>query len=240
MKSRGAGLDMDKLVSEARTPVDLGSLSDDESDEDSRPSNSNTDASELNARGGRQPMRIPIAQAAQPESRKALDRIHGPLIEESTPSRPHASFLDISGPTQSSLESRDSLDANLSPHAMESNQAPSLVSDDEDDYEAASDEDSLSSSEADEQEEEFRHIHVEDDERAAAAPAAAEAKPGPSLASPAPQSATPLSQPLKRSRSKKMGMVPFGESDDAHHGRTRVGFVHSTENPTQPKCERKN
>lgn len=243
MKSRGAGLDMDKLVSEARTPVDLGSLSDDESDEDSRPSDSNPDKSELNLRAGRQPMRIPIAQAAQPESRKALDRIHGPLIEESTPSRPQASFLDISGRTQSSLESRDSPDhANLSPHAIESNQAPSLVSDDEDDYEVASDEDGLSSSEADEEEEEFRHIHVEDDERAAAAPAAAEAKPGPSLASPAPQSATPLSQPLKRSRSKKMGMVPFGESDDAHHGhtRTRVGFGHSTENPTQPKCERKN
>jgi ADA HAT complex component 1 len=240
MKSRGAGLDMDKLVSEARTPVDLGSLSDDESDEESRPSNPD-DASQLNGRVGRQPMRIPIAQAAQPESRKALDRIHGPLLEESTPSRPQ-SFLEITGPTESSLASRDdSLDhANLSPHAIESNQAPSLVSDDEDDYEAASDDDGLSSSEADEQEEEFRHIHVEDDERAAAAPAAAEAKPGPSLASPAPQSATTLSQPLKRSRSKKMGMVPFGESDDAHHNHTRVGYVHSTENPNQPKCERNN
>ncbi|OQD84611.1 hypothetical protein PENANT_c012G00448 [Penicillium antarcticum] len=238
MKSRGAGLDMQKLVSEARTPVDLGSLSDDETDEDSRPSNSD-DTSQLNGRVGRQPMRIPIAQATQPESRKALDRNHGPLIEESTPSRPKP-FLDISGPTQSSLASHDNDHANLSPHTIESNQAPSLVSDDEDDYEAASDEDGLSSSEADEQEEEFRHIHVEDDERAAAAPAAAEAKPGPSLASPAPQSATPLSQPLKRSRSKKMGMVPFGESDDARQNHTRVGFVHSTENPTQPKCERKN
>ncbi|KAJ5761981.1 uncharacterized protein N7511_005363 [Penicillium nucicola] len=239
MKARGAGLDMDKLVSEARTPVDLGSLSDDESDEESRPSNSDLDASQLNGRVGRQPMRIPIAQAAQPESRKALDRIHGPLIEESTPTRPQP-FLNISGPTESSLASHDSLDrANLSPHAMESNQAPSLVSDDEDDYEAASDDDGLSSSEADDQEEEFRHIHVEDDDRAAA-PAAAEAKPGPSLASPAPQSATPLSQPLKRSRSKKMGRVPFGESDDARQNHARVSFVHSTENPTKPKCERKN
>ncbi|KAK9853984.1 hypothetical protein MYU51_004615 [Penicillium brevicompactum] len=210
-KSRGADLDMSKLVQEFQQPVDLGALSDDEFDtDDSRPQ-----IQDVGARAGRQPMRMPAGQASEPESRKALDRAHP--MEESTPSRPH-SFLDISiaGKAQA-LEAHSGLDhANLSPHAMESNQAPSLVSDDEDDYEAASDSDSPPSSEADEEEQAFRHIQVEDDDRAAAAPTTTEAKPGPSLAGPAPQPGPPV-QPLKRSRSKKMGMA----FDDE-----RVGYVH--------------
>ncbi|CAI7583495.1 unnamed protein product [Penicillium glandicola] len=241
MKSRGAGLDMDKLVEESRTPVDLGCLFDDDSEtDDSRPSAGASHASP-GGRVGRQPMRMPASQTVgESESRKALERAHSPPIEQATPSRPQ-SFLDLSLAGQSqSLHSRESdhLDhQTLSPHAIESNQAPSLVSDDEDDYEAASDSDSPASSEADEEEQEFRHIQVEDDERAAAPSAAAEAKPGPSLASPAPQPGPTLSQPLKRSRSKKISsIVPFSDTDDQ-----RVGYLHSAENAAKAKraAERK-
>ncbi|CAG7921537.1 unnamed protein product [Penicillium olsonii] len=212
VKSRGAGLDMSKLVQEFQQPVDLGAFSDDEFDtDDSRPQ-----YQDVGARAGRQPMRMPAGQASEPESRKALDRAHP--LEQPTPSRPH-SFLDISLASKAqALNSHSDLDhANLSPHAVESNQAPSLVSDDEDDYEAASDSDSPPSSEADEEEQAFRHIQVEDDERAAAAPAAAEAKPGPSLANPAPQPGPPVQQ-LKRSRSKKISGLTFDDE--------RVGYVH--------------
>jgi ADA HAT complex component 1 len=118
--------------------------------------------------------------------------------------------------------------ANLSPNTIESNQAPSLVSDDEDDYEVASDSDSTSSSEAGDQDQDFRHIEVEDDERNAAPSAAAEAKPGPSLASPAPQPAPTLSKPLKKSRSKNISMMPFnGRGQDE-----RMKYVHP-EDPSQ-------
>lgn len=237
MKSRGAGLDMDKLVEESRKPVDLGLFDDDSETDDSRLSAGARHTS-LGARAGRQLMRMPVGQTAgESESRKALDRAHSPPTEQATPSRPQ-SFLDISlaGKSQS-LQSRESDSLHhqtLSPHAIESNQAPSLVSDDEDDYEAASDSDSPAPSEADEQEQEFRHIHVEDDERAAAPSATAEAKPGPSLASPAPQSGPPLSQPLKRSRSKKISsIVPFSDNDDQH-----VGYPYSASAENAAKAKR--
>jgi ADA HAT complex component 1 len=224
MKSRGAGLDMSKLVQEFQQPVDLGALSDEDCDsDDSRP----TQTQDLGARAGRQPMRMPVGQTAEPESRKALERAHVPM-DQATPSRPQT-FLDITLAGQAqSMESRSDLDhVNLSPHAIESNQAPSLVSDDEDDYEAASDSDTPPPSHADEEEQEFRHIEVEDDERAAA-PTTTEAKPGPSLANPAPNHGPPV-QTLKRSRSKKISSMPFDED--------RIGYVH----PDQAKraAERK-
>ncbi|KAJ5159099.1 uncharacterized protein N7500_008750 [Penicillium coprophilum] len=239
MKSRGAGLDMDKLVEESRKPVDLGGLFDEDSDTDDtrRPSVGASHAS-LGARVGRQPMRMPVGQTAgESESRKALDRAHGPPIAQETPSRPQ-SFLDISLAGQSqALQSResDSLDhQTLSPHAIESNQAPSLVSDDEDDYEAASDSDSPPSSEADEEEQEFRHIQVEDDDRAAVPSATAEAKPGPSLTSPAPQSGPPLPQPLKRGRPNKISsIVPPSDNDEQH-----MSYLHSTSAENAAKAKR--
>jgi ADA HAT complex component 1 len=246
MRDRGLGLDMDQLVKEAKTAVDLSALSDDESDADES-GHQSTGTNQTSPRQSvpvtRHPMRTPTAKAA-PGSRKGLDRgLHD--LPDMTPSRaPHQqSFLDFaslpSGPhpalTDASRES-DSFDhsANLSPNALESNQAPSLVSDDEDDYEAASDSDSPSSSEADEEEQEFRHIEVEDDERAGAPSAATtEAKPGPSLTNPGPQAAPTLSQPLKQSRSKKLSMVPsFGDRrcDDK-----QVGFGHTGNEETQLK-----
>jgi ADA HAT complex component 1 len=243
MRDRGLGLNMDKLVAEAKTPVDLSAFSDDDSDADESTSQA---PSQQGTPVARQPMRMPTAQAAlqRSEGRKGIDR--GPHhMPDMTPSRPpyQQSFLGLSslgsGPhhslTDASRES-DSLDhsANLSPNALESNQAPSLVSDDEDDYEAASDSDSPSSSEADEEEQEFRHIEVEDDERAGApSAAAAEPKPGPSLTNPGPQAAPTLSNPLKQSRSKKMSKV--GTFGDRRRDDQQVNFMHSGNEDAQLK-----
>ncbi|KAJ5137998.1 hypothetical protein N7526_004231 [Penicillium atrosanguineum] len=225
MRDRGLGLDMSKLVEESKAPVDLSGLSDDESDmEESRQPTrrASQEPSQQSTPAARQPMRMPTSQAAseRTESRKGLERAtHGPQLSyEMTPSRPQphqqSTIVNFSlhGPFHPSLRDGDGLDhaANLSPNTIESNQAPSLVSDDEDDYEAASDSDSPSSSEAGDQDQDFRHIEVQDDERAAAPPAA-EAKPGPSLASSAPQPAPTLSKPMKKSRSKNISMMPFSE-----------------------------
>lgn len=236
MRERGLGLNMGKLVEEAKTHVDLNGLSDEESDED-EPTQlpvSNSVAS--------QPMRIPTAQAAseRTESRKGPERaithdLQSP--EDMTPSRPQPFLRDLSvlaGNTQASTP-HDSLDlpSNLSPNTMESNQAPSLVSDDEDDYEAASDSDSPESSEAGDHEEDFRHIEVQDDERTQAPSAPApEGKPGPSLANP-PQPASALQKQLKQSRPQNIPMMsPFGD-----HGRDEepVSFVRTSEDPSNPK-----
>ena len=106
---------------------------------------------------------------------------------------------------------RDALDPaiNLSPNTIESNQAPSLVSDDEDDYGVPSDSDSPSSTEDSDHEEEFRHIQVQDDERAAApSTKTTETKPRPSLAHPTPQTAPPLPRPLMQSRPSNRPMIP--------------------------------
>lgn len=249
MRDRGLGLNMSKLVEESRMPVDLSGLSDDESDgeESGQPtSRTSQEPSQQPTPAARQPMRMPTAQAAseRTESRKGLERAtHGPqLSHEMTPSRPQTHQqsniveFSLSRPFHPSLADTsregEGIDhpANLSPHTIESNQAPSLVSDDEDDYEAASDSDSPSSSEAGDQDQDFRHIEVEDDERTAAPPAA-EAKPGPSLASPAPQPAPTLSKPLKKSRSKNISMMPFSDRSQDE----RVNYVRPTEDPSQRK-----
>jgi ADA HAT complex component 1 len=247
MRDRGLGLNMDKLVAEAKTPVDLSAFSDDDSDADESGLQS-TGTSQVSSQQGipvaRQPMRTPHASLQRSEGRKGIDR--GPHdLPDLTPSRPpyQQSFLDLSSLgsvphhslTAPSRES-DSLEhsANLSPNALESNQAPSLVSDDEDDYEAAYDSDSPSSSEADEEEQEFRHIEVEDDERAGAPSAAtAEPKPGPSLTNPGPQAAPTLSNPLKQSRSKKMSLAPtFG---DRRRDDKQAHFMHPSNEEAQLK-----
>ncbi|KAJ5086391.1 hypothetical protein NUU61_007698 [Penicillium alfredii] len=247
MRQRGAGLDMGKLVQEAKTPVDLSALSDEEDVDmdESGPLTESSQEPQLGVRASRQPMRMPVAPATseRPESRKGLERAAEPLsLEAITPSRPPShpqpllSGISFPGPSTGVAETprEDGMEhPNLSPHTIESNQAPSLVSDDEDDYEAASESDSPSSSEADDQDEEFRHIQVEDDERTAApSTATTEAKSGPSLAAPAPQSAPTLSQPLKRSRSNKMSSMVPPFSDHGNED-TRVNFGHPAENPAK-------
>lgn len=236
MRDRGVGVDMDKLVEEAKTPVDLGASSSEDEEgsdvEDSRRSTETSEDPQSGARASRQPMRMPVAQAASQHSdrRKGLGR-PPQVLKESTPSRPHEPHLTevslpgTSQPSQANTPREgDGMDhaANLSPNTIESNQAPSLVSDYEDDYEAASESDAPSSSESGEQD--FSHIEVEDDERTAApSTAAAEAKPGPSLSGPGPRPAPTLSKPLKRSRPKKISSIVPSFNDDKDD--KRVSFV---------------
>ncbi|KAJ5691408.1 hypothetical protein N7488_012143 [Penicillium malachiteum] len=221
MRERGLGLNLDKLVEEARTPVDLTGLSDGEMDYDGPTRSATKTPQEFVGQQGpcaaRQPMRMPTAQAAtdRTESRKVLQ-----LPEEMTPTRsqshhstsylPHLSSLPDASQTCSPVNTHDVLDhsAHLSPNTIESNQAPSLVSDDEDDYEAASDSDSPDSSEAGDDEEEFRHIEVQDDERSTAPSAPTESKPGPSLKTAMPQTTPPLPKSMKQGRPNHLPTMP--------------------------------
>ncbi|KAJ6036128.1 hypothetical protein N7540_000407 [Penicillium herquei] len=268
MRERGLGLNLDKLVEEARTPVDLTCLSDGEFDFDG-PTRSATKtpqefAGQQGPRAARQPMRMPTAQAAmdRTESRKVLQ-----LPEEMTPTRsqshhstsylPHLSSLPSASQTCSPMNTpHDVIDhpAHLSPNTIESNQAPSLVSDDEDDYEAASDSDSPDSSEAGDDEEEFRHIEVQDDERSTAPSAPTESKPGPSLKTSMPQTTPPLPKSMKQGRPNHLPTMPsfndrsrdeqpFNPMLDhlpplpkpAKHG--PVNFYHSSEDPSKKNRE---
>lgn len=232
-RDRGLGLNLDKLVTEAKTPVDLSGISDDDSDHDEdrhRHSSgwSSREPSQQAARAARQPARMPTVQTAsqRSESRKGLERAtHGSQpAREVTPSRPQsykssylAGFTSSLGhrqasPTKTPREG-DGVDhtANMSPHTVESNQAPSLVSDD--DYGVPSESDSSSSSDSDDQDEDFRHIQVEDDERSAA-PSAASTEGKPTATDPTPQPAPTLTNPLKQSRTNKLMMPRFGNPED--------------------------
>ncbi|KAJ5587853.1 uncharacterized protein N7459_003618 [Penicillium hispanicum] len=258
IQKRGMSLDIDKLVAEAKTPVDLSGLSDDESDEyesGSFHASASCGQDSSFAVPKPQPMRMPAAQTAsqRPDSRKALDHAAGAFNQpqDLTPSRPQPQHqtcltaLSLSAASQAfsvgTPRDADGMDhpAHLSPNTIESNQAPSLVSDYEDDFGAASESESSSSSE-DEEDQEFRHIEVEDDERAVArTAAAAEGKPGPALTNPHPQTAAPLSKPIKQNRSSNLAMAP--KLGDRDHDDQRRGLVHSTEdasNPKQPNVRR--
>ncbi|PYI03344.1 hypothetical protein BO78DRAFT_409996 [Aspergillus sclerotiicarbonarius CBS 121057] len=202
MQSRGVGLDLERLVGEAKTVVDLGEYSSDEgeSDPESVPppvamSHEQTAAA------------VPSQAAPQhPSSHKGLDKTthKPPPLESLTPTKP-APYSSSYGPVPCASRStqldelREERSSNLSPNTIESNQAPSLVSDD-DDYEAASDSESPgpSSSEAGDPED-FGHIDVEDDEDSTTSTAAPEAKSDMGMASAAPR--PPLAKSFRRSTS---------------------------------------
>jgi ADA HAT complex component 1 len=182
----GLGLDLHKIVGDAKTAIDLDEFfSEGESEEEPE---STTEASQdrpqLSVRGSRLPARTTMPQAAseRPNSSKGLEKARGSNkprhLDVSTPAK-QASYLSSYETPSTSLgglqlngsQDVDMMDSaeNLSPHTVESNQAPSLVSDDDDEYEALSDSErpSPSSSEAGDEEEEPDDIEVEDDEGAA-------------------------------------------------------------------------
>lgn len=248
VRKRGLGFNMNDLVEEARTPVDLSGLSDDESGDESRDTSmgARRNSAEGAVPGSHQPMRIPVAEAG-PEARKGLPReANGPHVShDMTPSRPQLSRSSLltefalTGSSENSMTDAprdgDGMDhpSNLSPHAIESNQAPSLVSDYEDDYGAVSDSDSPAPSEDGDEDQDFRHIEVQDDERTATPATTTEPKPGPGPTNPTPQSAPPLSKPLMQSRPNNLAMMPpFNDrgSDDKH-----VNFVHRKEEDPDAK-----
>lgn len=248
-RERGLSLNLNQLVTEAKTPVDLSGLSDDDSD-DNEPrrrhssSQSSQGLSHQSAPAARQPTRMPAVQTAsqRTESRKGLERAtQGCLPTDGmTPSRPQSyKPSDLAGFTTSlSGHRRTSLSEtpregvakghplNMSPRTVESNQAPSLVSDD--DYGVVSDSDPSSSSEADDQDPPFRHIQVADDERSAAPSAAStEGKPAPT--EPTPRSAPVLTKPLKQSRPNLM-MPGLDKREDEDK---RADPVRSTDDAAQ-------
>lgn len=232
VRDRGLGLNMNELVEEARTPVDLAGLSDDESGDESRHPSTGTRRHSAKGvvNGFHHPMRIPAAEAG-PEARKGLPREpNGTRVsQDMTPSRPQLSRSSLltefalTGSSGNSMPGapRHGNDhpSNLSPHAVESNQAPSLVSDYEDDYAGVSGPESPTPSEDGDEEQDFRHIEVQDDERTASPATTTEPKPAPGPTNPAPQSAPPLSKPLMQSRPNNLAMMPsFNDrgSDDKH------------------------
>ncbi|KAI9039468.1 uncharacterized protein KD926_009342 [Aspergillus affinis] len=248
MQMRGVGLDLDRLVGEAKTTVDLGAYSSDEGESEAEPEQppAGEVPDQQNSRVGRQPMRTTASQGTsrRPGSRKGVEKTsHRPFpIETLTPTRP-APYQSPYGPTASrpsqllDLREVDGIDraSNLSPNTMESNQAPSLVSDDEDDYEEASDSESPgpSSSEAGDHEEDFSHIDVEGDEDGAASSTATEPKTAPSMAGAAAHPPASLSKSLRRGNSRKKeqvissSVVPLNRARDER----RVSFVSPATSP---------
>lgn len=244
VRDRGLGLNMNELVEEAKTPVDLTGLSDDESGDETKhtPADGCPSSVENAVPGVRHPMRIPTAQAG-PEGRKGLQGRR--ISPETTPSRPRPSEpsllteLALTGPSANSTTDAprhgDGVDhsshlspSHLSPHT---NQAPSLVSDYEDDYGAIYDSDGPSSSEDGDEDEDFRHIQVQDDERTTTPATTTEPKPAPTT--PPPRSATPLSKPLMQARTNNLAMMsPFNDqgADDKN-----VNLIPRKEDDTDTK-----
>ncbi|KAL3248663.1 hypothetical protein ABHI18_011937 [Aspergillus niger] len=238
MQSRGVGLDLDRLVGEAKTTVDLDEYSSDEGESDSEsvapPEAMSHEQKAAAVRAGRQPMRTTASQTApqRPGSRKGLDKTsHKPFsLESLTPTKPvpyQSPYGAVSRlPQLDGLREMDGTEpsSNLSPNTIESNQAPSLVSDD-DDYEAASDSESPgpSSSEAGDAEEDFGHIGVEDDEDSTTSTTAPEAK-------------SDMGMFRRRNKKKKEGVMsaslgPLSRSRDEK----RVSFASPDASPAKGK-----
>ncbi|GAB1216023.1 hypothetical protein ATERTT37_005224 [Aspergillus terreus] len=202
MQGRGMGVDLDRLVGEAKNPVDLSAYSDDEGESDVNPTPASTavmppgDPPSTRVGVGRQPMRTTVSQTAsqRPGSRKGTANEVPPSLslETRTPSRT-APYESPYGPspaapsrTRDDPPPADGMDRslNLSPNTVESNQAPSLVSDDDDDeYGAASDSESPGpgSSDIGDAEEDFRHIDVADGEETTGSGPTEKAAPSASL-----------------------------------------------------------
>ncbi|KAL4987594.1 hypothetical protein BDW68DRAFT_187929 [Aspergillus falconensis] len=211
MKMRGIGLDLGHLVGEAKTAVDLDGYSSDEGDSEpepepltpsvkAKPSNS------LATRAGRQPMRTTASQTAseRPDGHKGVERPgHQPLaLETLTPTQPSVPYQSPYAPAGPQLN--DLREVDLSPNT-ESNQAPSLVSDD-DDYEAVSDSDSPGPCSSDaEHGDDFGLIDVEDDDTNGSATASdSNPKADVGLRSAA--------KPLKHGSIRKKGQYPISSS----------------------------
>lgn len=257
LERRGIRLDLQRIVGDAKITVDLAAYSSEEGSEDEAAGariEPHLDRSQLSVHGGRQPTRTTMPQTAsqRPTSRKGLEKANQKLrqLKTSVPTKttpytsPYAPPLAPAANTQ--LDGTRDIDMtvdgseNSSPHIMESNQAPSLVSDD-DEYEAPSESESPSpsSSEAD-SDQDFDHIEVEDDEGTATSTTTTDAKTDPGLASPAKPQARSLSKSLKRNNNNKgrrksrvvsSPLVMLTRSKDDR----RVSLVSPNLTPTKPK-----
>ncbi|KAI9376810.1 hypothetical protein BJX61DRAFT_530628 [Aspergillus egyptiacus] len=170
MKLRGVGLDLGRLVGEAKTAVDLDGYFSEEGESESEPTSPSADAkSSKPLAAGRQPMRTTASQTAseRPDGHKGFEKPsrNKPFaLATVTPVRPSVPYQSPYAPSDPQINGMGDVDgADLSPNTVDSNQAPSLVSDD---LEATSDSDSPgpSSSEAEDEEDGFRLIDVGDEE----------------------------------------------------------------------------
>ena len=212
MQHQGVGVDLSQLVGEAKATVDLGAYSsanedDGDSDDDDEHPTSQSTAGTSEVRTGRQPVRT-VGESSSTRRPDSHNTRKPKSLESLAPVQPGASYISPYGSSANPEEHVDGMDiVNLSPNTVESNQAPSLVSDydDDDDGEAASDSESpisgSSDAEDDAADRAFSHIDVEDDDNDAATTSAtataAEPKGGgpPGLKNPAPPA---LSKPLRR------------------------------------------
>jgi ADA HAT complex component 1 len=169
MQKKGSGLDLKDIVLDAKTRVELeSSSSEDESEELNSTMKEGGEKGGLRIQGSRQPAQASMSPAPldRPSSRKGLDKANRKpkYLETFTPRTTYTSPYALNNPTHhgGDIEMLDPSPTNLSPNTIESNQAPSLVSDD-DEYEAQSESESPSSAEADNDEGDL-DVEVEDDE----------------------------------------------------------------------------
>lgn len=168
----GSKLNLDQIVGDAKTTVDLSEFMSEGESEDE-------DASEEPqvGTGARLPARTTMPQAAsqRPTSSKRHEMSMPRDMDISTPTKvshtpvQYQTFLPSALPLEESgATDLIHMDDNLSPVTVESHQAPSLVSDNEDDeFEAASDSDNFSSRSSDDghdDDDDDDDIEVEDDE----------------------------------------------------------------------------
>ncbi|KAL4751479.1 hypothetical protein BDW72DRAFT_203026 [Aspergillus terricola var. indicus] len=243
MKMRGLDLDLGQLVGEAKTAVDLNEYSSDEGDsepepEPPTPSVKAKPSKPLATRAGRQPMRTTASQTAseRPDGHKGVERPnHKPLaLETLTPTRPTVPYQSPYPPTGPQMNELREVD--LSPNTVESNQAPSLVSDD-DDYEAASDSDSPGPCSSDaEHGDDFGLIDVEDDDTNGSTTASdSNPKADVGLGSAA--------KPLKHDSIRKKGQYPISSSVvPLSRGKEekRVSFISPSSSPDQGDAKKDN
>jgi ADA HAT complex component 1 len=246
LAGRGLGLDLREIVGDAKVTIDMDQFSSEEDSDEELEGIAETsqDRPQLSVRGSRLPTRTTMPQAAseRPTSSKGHEQPRSSNkprhLDISTPAKRASYTSPYETPTASVGESHlnnahdvDMVDSseNLSPHTVESNQAPSLVSDDDDEYEAISDceSPSPSSSEAGGDGEEPDDIEVEDDEGTVTS-ATTDTKTDHDLAS---------SARLKRGHGKKKDRVLNPTIVSLNRGKDgkRVSFVTAHSPPAKAK-----
>ncbi|KAF3480268.1 uncharacterized protein GIQ15_05615 [Arthroderma uncinatum] len=177
MHWKGIDIDLSHIVEDALTKPDVDMLSsDDNSDSDAEYAShaqANHASSQLSIGNNRLPTRTvyPSSQPQRPVSQKGMDkrglnhRSPGPLRTSPTPSPSAGRGAGGRHPqSDRDVDMVDSNSPNLSPNTVESNQAPSLVSDDGEEYEARSESESPSPSlsGSDDEGNDFDNVEVQD------------------------------------------------------------------------------
>ncbi|KAL2836157.1 hypothetical protein BJY01DRAFT_222385 [Aspergillus pseudoustus] len=245
MKLRGVGLDLGQLVGEAKTTVDLDGYSSEEGESEPEPTTPSAKAkagsNPLATRAGRQPMRTTASQTAseRPDGHKGVEKPNPKQLslETLTPTRPSVPYQSPYAPTESQMTGlRDVDGVELSPNTVESNQAPSLVSDD-DDFEAGSESDSPgpSSSEAEDGEGDFSLIDVEDDDDTTGSTTTNDSNPKPDVGMASGAKSMPRGNVRKKGQFISSSVVPISRGKDEK----RVSFVSPRSSPGSPGKDKK-